>query len=88
MGIPPDDSRWFEAQANASVRFQQTGELPEDDLHIEALLADIELAQLRAHKRGKDVTKAMGLLNTIARRGDEAAQALKQLCAMAVKGLL
>lgn len=86
--IPQDDPRWFEVQVDAILRFHQTGELPNDDLQSEAVLAQVEIDQLNAHRKGKDVAKALALLNTIAWRRDDAAQALKKICAMAAAGQL
>jgi hypothetical protein len=85
--VNQDNPVWFEAQAQAIVKFNQTGELPRDDLQFEIVLADAELDQLRAHKKGKDVTKAMALFDQIA-RGEKQEQALRKLCAMAAAGKL
>jgi hypothetical protein len=85
--IDHDDPTWFEALAKAFTKFGQTGELPNDDLHFEIVLADAELDQLLAHKKGKDVTKAMALFEQVA-RGEKQEQALRKLCAMAAAGKL
>jgi hypothetical protein len=85
--IDHDDPRWFEAQAEAVIRFKQTGKLPAADLHIEAVLANVELDQLVAHKHGQDVSDAMALLNAVVwRQGEEQEDALRRLCAMAAAG--
>ncbi len=87
--IPTDDSRWLDVQAEAVVRFLQTGELPADDLQAELVLVNVEMDQLVAHKAGKNVTKAMGLFNDVAwRKGDAMEAALKKLCEMAKAGKL
>jgi hypothetical protein len=76
-------------QAEAVVRFLQTGELPADDLQAELVLVNVEMDQLVAHKAGKNVTKAMGLFNDVAwRKGDAMEAALKKLCEMAKAGKL
>lgn len=87
--IPKDDSAWFEEQSDVTVRFLQTGQLPEDDLRIEALLAHVELDQLIAHGAGKDVAEAMGLFDLAARReGEERDEVLGKLCELAAAGRL
>lgn len=85
--IDQDDPRWFDEQAAAMLTFQLTGEFPKDELHLEALLVDIELDQLRAHKKGKDVAKMMAALDQVARAEDEELEAaLQQVCEMAKEG--
>lgn len=87
--IPHSDPRWFEEQAKAALAFRQTGALPTDDLHLEAVLAGAEFDQLREHRREKDVSQAMALFNALQwKDGDEQVGALKQLCAMAAAGKL
>lgn len=87
--IAEDDSAWFEVQVDAVVHFLQTGELPEDELRAEVLLAEVELEQLVAHKQGRDVSKAMGLFDLVARRdGEERDAALAKLCDLAAAGRL
>jgi hypothetical protein len=87
--IAADDRAWFEVQVDAVVHFLQTGELPEDALRAEVLLAEVELEQLVAHKRGKDVSEAMALFDLAARReGEERDEVLDQICALAAAGRL
>ncbi len=87
--IDHDDPNWFEVQAKAIIRFNQTGELPDDDLHLDSLLANVELDQLVAHKHGKDVAEAMALLDKVVRgEREEQEDALKRVCAMAADGRL
>jgi len=87
--VNQDDPGWFAAQCRAVTTFKQTGELPEDDLHFEATLANVELDQLMAHQKGADVTEAMALCNRVAwRDGEEQQDALRKLCAMAAAGKL
>jgi hypothetical protein len=85
--IPHEDPKWFEVQGKAIVKFKETGELPDDDLHIDSVLANVEMDQLVAHKKGKDVSEVMALLNTVQRRdGEEQQEALKRVCEMAAAG--
>jgi hypothetical protein len=82
--IDQSDPRWFDVHAEAVVKFWQTGELPDDELHLDALLVDVEVDLLRAHKGKKDVAEAMALLARIARaKGDEREGLLDELTAMA-----
>jgi hypothetical protein len=78
--VPQDDPRWFEEQAKAAVAFRQTGELPRDELRLDALLVDVELDLLVAHKRGRDVGEAMAVMDRVARgTGDEQVAALGRM---------
>ena len=87
--IDQDDPRWSELQANAIVRFRQTGELPDEDLQIDAVLVHVELDALRAHKKGRDVAELMALLDKVQRsEGEEQEEALKRVCAIAKEGRL
>ena len=64
-GSAPQDPCWMEAQAAAIDKFKTTGELPDDDLQIEAVLANVELDLLAEHKDGKDVAEALALLDKV-----------------------
>lgn len=88
--IPHEDPRWYDAQAEAAVRFLQTGELPKDETHRDTVLVSAELDLLQLHKQGKDVSVAMDLFDRVAREPDEEQRmgALKQLCTMAAEGRL
>jgi hypothetical protein len=87
--IAVGDRAWFEVQVDAIVHFLQTGELPEDELRTEVLLAEVELEQLVAHNRGKDVAEAMALFDLAARReGEEREEVLAQISALAAAGRL
>lgn len=87
--IAKGDPAWFEVQVDAIVQFLRTGELPDDDLRLEALLAHVELDQIIAHKGGKDVSEAMGLFDLAARReGEERDEVLGKLCELAAAGRL
>lgn len=87
--IPHDDPRWFEDQANAVVRFFTTGELSDDDVHLEGVLTQVETQLLRAHRKGKDVKAAMKLLDDVAtREGTALEKALVKLGEAAKAGRL
>jgi len=83
------DSGWSDEQGKAIAAFWQTGALPQDDLHLEALLMNVEFDLLVAHKKGRDVAEAMALLDTIAQDSEEQQEvALKTLCEMAAANTL
>jgi hypothetical protein len=69
--IDQDDPRWADAQAEGQIRFFQTGELPADEVHRDAVLATTEEGALQRHKRGEDVTALMAALDTAARGSGE-----------------
>jgi hypothetical protein len=50
--IDRDDRAWGDAYGEAAVRFLHEGELPSDDLMVEAMLAYGELIGLVAHYVG------------------------------------
>jgi len=84
---PNEDPDWFEEQVDVTLEFQKTGVLPEDDLRRDALLAHIELDALVLHKRGRDVSELMMLLDRAARaEGEEREEAIERVCAMAAEG--
>jgi hypothetical protein len=86
---PQDDPRWFEEQARAVVTFRRTGALPSDEMHLDALLVDVELDLLVAHKRRRDVGEAMGWFDQAARgNADERGEALRRLSEAAKAGRL
>lgn len=53
--------------AVAVVEFERTGDLPPAGALRDAVLADAEMAALRQHRRGQDVTTLMALLDAAAR---------------------
>lgn len=78
--VPHDDPRWFEAQAAVEVRFHAGGELPEDELHLDALLVAVELDLLAAHRRGKPVAKQLRQVGEAARAaGEERRELLRKV---------
>jgi hypothetical protein len=73
-----------EQAMGAVAAFWLTGALPQDDLHLEALLVSVEFEILVQHKRGKDVAEAMALLDKVARgREKQQEAALRMVCEMA-----
>ena len=71
------------------VGVPRTRQLPNDDVHFELLLANLELDQLEANQRGKDVRLPMALPGLVAcREGEEQDGALRRLCGMAKAGRL
>ena len=87
--IPENDQAWFEEQADVIARFLKSGQLPDDDLRLDALLAHVELEQLVAHNRARDVTEAMALFDQASRcEGDERDEVLAKICGLAAAGRL
>jgi len=84
--IDHDDPRWLDEQAEALVAFRKAGQLPDDELQLEALLVDVELNLLAAHRRGKDVVNAMALFERVAQaEGEERGELLEDLSATAAE---
>jgi hypothetical protein len=87
--IDQRNPKWAEPIVEAMVTFRTKGELPKDDVVLGLVLADAELDQFRAHKKGHDVSEAMALFAKAARgEDDEPNEALKALCEMAAAGRL
>jgi hypothetical protein len=84
--IPHDDPRWIEAQAAAIVRFYATGELPDDEVHLEGVLTQVELDLMSAHRQGRDVKAALKLLGDVAASEGEAFQQAMAKLSEAAKG--
>jgi hypothetical protein len=80
---PPDDDPWFDECIDVAVRFRMTGELPEEELMRDAVLADLEMECLVRHKRGQDVGDLMAALDraALAKGGarEDAIAAVQQL---------
>lgn len=80
---------WLTEQTDFVVKFLTTGELPENELRLEVMLAQVELEQLVLHKQKRDVSKAMALFSKLTRAEDDERQAaLQSLCALAAAGQL
>lgn len=89
---PPEDSPFWGQAVDAGMEFRQTGELPEDLLQVQIILADYELECLAGHRRGDDMKEHMELLDKVARLdGAERHAALEKLRKVVVeqyRGLL
>jgi hypothetical protein len=64
---PQDEDPWFDECIDVAVRFRMTGELPDEELMRDAVLADLEMECLVRHKRGHDVGELMAALDKAAR---------------------
>jgi hypothetical protein len=69
--IPQDEPDWFDPVADAIIRFADEGELPDDDLTRDLVLADAEMDALWRHKRGTDVGELMAALDAAAQAHGE-----------------
>lgn len=86
--IDQRNPKWADPIAKALTLFRTSGELPKDELVLALVLADTELDQLRAHKKGIDVSGAMALLARAQGEPAERAEALQALCELAKAGRL
>jgi hypothetical protein len=85
--IPAGDQRWFEFQSKAIIAFREDGTLPREDLHLEMVLANVELDHLLAHPTDEDAAVVVGLFRDLAwLDGDEQAAALRKLQEFAKAG--
>ena len=76
-----------DALNKALAAFRQDGQLPDDDVLMNAVLAHIELEALYGHKKGYDVAEVMEVLARVQRRDEKVAEAaLRELCDMARAG--
>lgn len=81
--IDHDDQSWWESLTDAAVEFRLEGELPDDELMREAVLADAEFEALCEHKRGRDVRELMAAFERVqASHGQEHESALLELAAL------
>jgi hypothetical protein len=72
---------------NALAAFRKDGQLPNDEVLMDAVLAHIELEALFGHKLGQDVTEVMEVLARVQRHDEAVAEAaLRELCEMAKAG--
>ncbi len=65
--INQDDRRWFNNFGEALEAFLDFGELPEDELLLDAVLVGAEIEALRLHTLGNDVADCMATLDSAAR---------------------
>lgn len=85
--VPQGDHAWFDRLGVAVGDLHERGELPDDELVRDAVLADAELRTLFRHAAGEDVADIMMAFDDLARGPDHDA-ALKRLLAMAASGRL
>ncbi len=82
--IDQGDPDWSTVQAKAIVAFYRNGELPHDELLLEAVLVHVGIDLLRAHKRGKDVAEGLELIRELElAEGEPTDTQLRQLAALA-----
>jgi hypothetical protein len=78
--IPAGNPRWFEVQAKAIIAFREDGTLPRDDLHLEMVLANVELEHMLDHPTDDEAPLVIRLFRDVAwLDGDEQAAALQKL---------
>jgi hypothetical protein len=63
LDLNPDDD--FGPMAEAFLAFEERGELPGDGLLREYVLAEFEIEMLWEHRRGRDVSTVMALLDRV-----------------------
>ncbi len=87
--IDRDDQGWFEDLAVAGVRFLNEGELPENELMCDAVLANGEFMGLLQHHVGHGDAEVMAAFDQVATaQGEARAAAIARVQAMAAEGLL
>jgi hypothetical protein len=83
-----EDDPWFETCTDAILRFLDTGDLPDDELLRDTVLADAEFAALQEHATGRDVREWMAVLDKAARaKGPKREQAIAAVQAFVRSGL-
>jgi hypothetical protein len=70
-----DDPAWFEPIAEAIRRFRREGELPDDELVLDCVLADGELLALVAHYGGVGDPEVLAAFDAAATNGPEETRA-------------
>ncbi len=82
--VDHDDPNWSTVQGKAVAAFYRTGELPDDDLHLEGVLVNVGLDLLQRRRQGKDVAEGIELISKLERaEGEEFEALLKQFGALA-----
>lgn len=86
---PAAERAWHRKLQQATTAFQMSGELPENEDLMDAILLLGEFTTLTWHMEGRDVGPAMRLFDAAAQgSGDARKDAIAQLAAMAKSGLL
>ncbi len=87
--IDRDDSRWMDAYGEAAMVFLHEGELPEDELMCEVVLANGEFMGLLQHHVGHGDAEVMAAFDQVAKaKGKKRATAIARVSAMAAEGRL
>ncbi len=87
--IDRDDKQWFENLADAGCRFLNEGELPDDELLCEAVLANGEFFAVLRHYVGQGDPEVMTAFDQVAKaKGKKRASAIARVSAMAAEGRL
>ena len=87
--IDRDDRQWMDAYGEAAMVFLHEGELPEDELMREAVLAYGEFFGLLQHHVGHGDPEVMAAFEQVAKgRGKKRLAAIARVRAMAAKGRL
>ena len=87
--IPHDDRRWSDRLSDASQRFQLNGDLPDDELLLDSVLALSEQYTLMEHEGGEDVRDLMAAFDAAAReKGEERMAAITRLQELVKEGRL
>jgi hypothetical protein len=78
-----EDDPWFDLHVDAVIRFEDTGDLPDDELLRDAVLAHEEWDALQDHARGRDVSEWMTALDRAARaKGVKRDEAIEEVQAI------
>ena len=84
-----DDRRWMDAYGEAAMIFLHEGELPEDELMCETVLAYGEFFGLLQHYLGRGDSEVMAAFDRVAKaRGKARAAAIVRVQAMGAEGRL
>ena len=87
--IDRDDREWMDGFGEAAVLFLHEGELPDDELMCEAVLANGELMGVMRHCCGECDPEVMAVFDQVAQaKGADRAAAIARLQAMAAEGRL
>ena len=87
--VPQGDRRWMDEFGKANGAFHEFGELPDDDLLRDVVLADAEFRTLIRHAAGEDVRELMAAFDRAARaEPDDRDGAVADLVALASAGRL
>ena len=87
--LDQDDRGWMDGFGEAAILFLHEGELPDDELMCEAVLANGEFMGILGHFLGHGDSEVMAAFDQVARaRGEARAAAIVTVQAMAAEGRL